>query len=120
MGANIGTTVTNTIVSMGHVANPKEFQRAIAAGTCDDFFNLAAVLLLLPLELATGMLRHTAGLVAQLIPRTGASLPNPVSATTTLALEPLEDFCSWIMPSAQLAGVLMLVLAASLLPATDR
>ena len=51
MGANIGTTVTNTIVSLGHVTRKNEFGRAFAAGTVHDFFNVLAVLLLFPLEL---------------------------------------------------------------------
>ena len=60
MGANIGTTVTNTLVSVGHVRQGQEFRRAFAAATVHDFFNLMCVFLLLPLELATGLLRKTA------------------------------------------------------------
>ena len=33
MGANIGTTVTNTMVSLGHVGRRREFRKAIAAAT---------------------------------------------------------------------------------------
>ena len=33
MGANIGTTITNTAVSFGHIKQGKEFQRAFAAAT---------------------------------------------------------------------------------------
>ncbi|MDG2112784.1 MAG: Na/Pi symporter, partial [Actinomycetota bacterium] len=43
MGANIGTTVTNTLVSLGHVRQSAEFKRAFAAATVHDFFNLLAV-----------------------------------------------------------------------------
>ncbi|MEM1117985.1 MAG: Na/Pi symporter, partial [Bacteroidota bacterium] len=49
MGANIGTTVTNTIVSMGHITRPEEFRRAMAGATVHDFFNWLSVLILLPL-----------------------------------------------------------------------
>ena len=52
MGANIGTTVTNTIVSVGHINQGKEFKRAFAASTVHDFFNILAVLILFPLEMA--------------------------------------------------------------------
>ena len=38
MGANIGTTVTNTIVSVGHIRQGPEFRRAFAAATVHDFF----------------------------------------------------------------------------------
>ncbi|MGB5159487.1 MAG: Na/Pi symporter, partial [Thermoanaerobaculia bacterium] len=56
MGANIGTSVTNTLVSLAHVTRREEFQRAFAGATVHDFFNWMAVLILLPLELATGFL----------------------------------------------------------------
>lgn len=56
MGANIGTTVTNTIVSLGHVRCKEEFKRAFASATIHDFFNLLAVLIFLPLEVMFGML----------------------------------------------------------------
>ncbi len=51
MGANIGTTVTNTLVSMGHIGRKAEFKRAFAAGVVHDFFNICAVIVLFPLEL---------------------------------------------------------------------
>jgi solute carrier family 34 (sodium-dependent phosphate cotransporter) len=51
MGANIGTTVTNTLASLGSIRRANEFRRAFAAATVHDFFNLMAVAILLPLEL---------------------------------------------------------------------
>ncbi len=51
MGANIGTTITNTLVSLGHVRNGAEFKRAFAAATIHDFFNLISVVIFLPLEM---------------------------------------------------------------------
>ena len=56
MGANIGTTVTNIIVSIGHINRGNEFKRAFAAATVHDFFNVLAVLILFPLEIAFGLL----------------------------------------------------------------
>ena len=60
MGANIGTTVTNTIVSIGHISRGNEFKRAFAASTVHDFFNILAVLILFPLEMAFGIIEKTA------------------------------------------------------------
>ena len=57
MGANIGTTVTNTIVSLGHIGKGDEFRRAYAAATVHDFFNILSVLIFLPLEIAFGFLQ---------------------------------------------------------------
>lgn len=51
MGANIGTTTTNTLVSMGHVTRPGEFEKAFAASTVHDFFNVLAAMTILPLEI---------------------------------------------------------------------
>ncbi|MCG7497581.1 Na/Pi symporter [Vibrio sp. Of7-15] len=56
MGANIGTTVTNTLVSLGHVRCKEEFRRAFASATIHDFFNLLAVIIFLPLEMMFGIL----------------------------------------------------------------
>ena len=58
MGANIGTSVTNTIVSLGHAKERNEFRRAFAGATVHDMFNFLSVLVLLPLELATRYLFH--------------------------------------------------------------
>ena len=60
MGANIGTTVTNTIVSMGHIRRGNEFKRAFSAATHHDIFNVLAVIILLPLEIAFGFIEKTA------------------------------------------------------------
>tara|TARA_B100001750_G_C15436725_1_gene561343 strand:- start:187 stop:1281 length:1095 start_codon:yes stop_codon:yes gene_type:complete len=60
MGANIGTTVTNTIVSIGHINRGNEFKRAFAASTIHDFFNILAVLILFPLEVFFGLLEKSA------------------------------------------------------------
>lgn len=64
MGANIGTTITSTIVSLGFIAKRKEFTRAVAAGTYHDFFNLLTVSLLFPLEYYFGFLSKYAQQIA--------------------------------------------------------
>ena len=67
MGANIGTTITNTIVSLGHVRKRKAFRRAFAAATVHDQFNLLSVLIFLPLEIAFGMLEKSGRFLANLL-----------------------------------------------------
>ena len=66
MGANIGTTITNTLVSIGHIRSKEEFQRAFSASTVHDFFNLLAVLIFLPLEIMFGLLEKFASSLAHL------------------------------------------------------
>ena len=59
MGANIGTTVTNTIVSVGHINKGTEFKRAFAASTIHDFFNIMAVAIVFPIEMIFHPLQKT-------------------------------------------------------------
>jgi sodium-dependent phosphate cotransporter len=66
MGANIGTSMTSTLVSLGSVRNSLGFRRAFACATVHDAFNVLSVLVLLPLELATGWLHLSAERLAGL------------------------------------------------------
>jgi sodium-dependent phosphate cotransporter len=56
MGANIGTSVTNTIVAMGHLGDGDELERAFAGATVHDMFNFLSVGILFPVELITTFL----------------------------------------------------------------
>ncbi|XP_010771392.1 sodium-dependent phosphate transport protein 2A [Notothenia coriiceps] len=56
MGSNIGTSVTNTLVAMMQAAERNEFKRAFAGATIHDCFNWLSVLVLLPLEVASGFI----------------------------------------------------------------
>ncbi|MFH1264680.1 MAG: Na/Pi symporter [Planctomycetota bacterium] len=82
MGANIGTSITNTIVALGHVRRNAEFRRAFAGATVHDMFNLLSVLVLFPLELATGFLRNTAQWLVAVLPLQGAGVEfkSPIKA----------------------------------------
>ena len=61
MGANIGTSVTNTIVSLAEAAERNEFRRAFAGAVVHDIFNWLSVIVFLPLEVASGYLRRLTG-----------------------------------------------------------
>lgn len=58
MGANVGTTITSSLTSLGFLTRKKEFRRAVAAGTYHCFFNLLTALLLFPLEYYYGFLSN--------------------------------------------------------------
>ncbi len=60
MGANIGTTVTNIIVSLGHIGRRDEFRRAFAAALMHDSFNILSVIVIFPLWFFTHYLDRTA------------------------------------------------------------
>lgn len=85
MGANIGTTITNTLVSIGHVRRSQEFQRAFAAATVHDFFNLICVAVFLPLELMTGFLAkaatHLADWLSSSMGGAGGKFDSPIKST---------------------------------------
>ena len=79
MGANIGTSVTNTLVSMGHAGNREEFRRAFAGATVHDFFNVLSVAILLPLEVMFGFIQKTsAWMTTLLVGSGGTSFKSPL------------------------------------------
>lgn len=116
MGANIGTTVTNTIVSLGHIARPQEFRQAFAAATCHDFFNFLTVLVLLPLELTTGYLRKSADFLAGYATGLGGGkLPNPIKIVIKGASAPIENAVEALVPAPRAQALLLLVISAVLI-----
>jgi len=64
MGANMGTTITNTIVSLGSLREKAAFNRAFQAATVHDFFNLYSILIFLPIEMLFHPLERAAGVAA--------------------------------------------------------
>ncbi len=93
MGANIGTSVTNTIVSMGHMGRKQEFERAFAASTVHDFFNFLAVIILFPVQYFTNFLGIFAAKLATAFHGVGGlAFTSPIKVVTkpsTLALADL-------------------------------
>jgi sodium-dependent phosphate cotransporter len=119
MGANIGTTVTNTLVSLGSVRRSEEFQRAFAAATVHDFFNVIAVAILLPFELATGLLSRLAENISErLVGSAGSDWKSPVKEWVKVPVGWIQDGLEALGASGNVLGTLMvwvglvLVLAA--------
>lgn len=61
MGANIGTSMTSTIVAMGQMGNGDQLERGFAGATVHDMYNIMMVAILLPVEVITGYLEHLTG-----------------------------------------------------------
>ena len=86
MGSNIGTTVTNTFVSLGYIKSKEEFKLAFKGATIHDFFNLLAVLIFLPLEIMFGFLEKISNLMVSPLNTigdlsfTGVSIISPVKS----------------------------------------
>jgi sodium-dependent phosphate cotransporter len=98
MGANIGTSVTNTIVSMGYVNRREEFRKALAAGTVHDFFNLMTVVVMFVLELTTGFLSRSAAWLSSMVYHTGgdAQISKPKSFLKE-AVKPVGEALHWFL-----------------------
>jgi solute carrier family 34 (sodium-dependent phosphate cotransporter) len=80
MGANIGTAVTSTVVSLGHIGRKDEFRRAFSAAMVNDVFNVLSVLVLFPLQIATDFLGHLArGLASVFEGVGGVTFTSPVA-----------------------------------------
>jgi sodium-dependent phosphate cotransporter len=109
MGANIGTSVTNTIVSLGSPRRSETFRLAFAAATMHDFFNILTVAILLPLELATGFLLSTASRIADFLPAgSDATFNSPIKSIVAWGADLVERFIARIIGDPT-------VLAASLI-----
>ncbi|QUJ67999.1 Na/Pi cotransporter family protein [Photobacterium sp. GJ3] len=115
MGANIGTTMTNTLVSLGHARCKEEFKRAFSAATVHDFFNLLAVVIFLPLEMMFGLLgKISAWLVSPLMSTgdmsmKGLNFIKPLTQPAVSAVKaPLESL-------GTMGGVMMIVLGIALI-----
>ena len=110
MGANIGTTVTNTLVALGSARQSNEFRRAFAAATVHDFFNVIAVAILLPLELATGVISSIAGWLSDLlVGSSGSDWKSPIKQWVKTPVGWIKDFWSWIGLSGNTLGVVMII-----------
>lgn len=93
MGANIGTSITNTIVSLGHIVNKNEFRRAFEASIVHDFFNVFSVLILFPLQLYFGVISKTANWMASLFLGAGTfTFKSPVKMMTKPAVDAINNF----------------------------
>ena len=116
MGANIGTTVTNTLVSLGHVSRRDEFRRAISAATVHDFFNLICVAIMFPLELATGFLEKGATLMSAFFQGIGGvKFTSPVKLATKPAVNFIHEIALFLSGSALASYILMLIFSMLLL-----
>jgi solute carrier family 34 (sodium-dependent phosphate cotransporter) len=58
MGANIGTTVTNTMVSLAQMGNADELERAFGGAVVHDVYNVLSVIVMFPLEWAFHLLKR--------------------------------------------------------------
>ena len=102
MGANIGTTVTAKLVSLGHITRKAEFRRAFAASSVHDTFNLITVSLLYPLEYFFNILENSATWMGRIfVDVTGITKPEnylkKITAPVVEGLADLLDKIPWLV-----------------------
>ncbi len=112
MGANIGTTITNTIVSMGHATRRVEFKRAFGAGVVHDIFNVLAVIVLFPIEFFFHPIEKAAvTLEKQFAAAGGVHLFNPLK----VILNPVLDLVDKVIINIPFGGIILAVIALAML-----
>ncbi len=118
MGANLGTSVTNSIVSLGYARNKDNFKRAFAAATVHDFFNILTVMVLLPIELATGFIEKVSTSVAGVLfgSSVGGGFSSPIKAAVKPLVNAFKHFAIETFGETS-AGLTMIVIAAILIVA---
>jgi solute carrier family 34 (sodium-dependent phosphate cotransporter) len=116
MGANIGTTITNTIVSIGHLRHREEFNRAFAGAVVHDFFNMCAVAVLLPIELLFRPIeRGATWITSQLLGFEGAAFASPLKLIVQPVVKLVHAAGEWLLPSPVALGIVLAVLSLVLL-----
>ena len=115
MGANIGTSVTNTLVSLGYMNDIKSFKRAFSAATVHDFFNLISVTIILPIELATGFIQKLSVYFTTMIygNLSGVTYKSPIKAMIKPPVKALKSGLLDLFPN--FAAFLMILTAGAII-----
>lgn len=119
-GANIGTTVTSTLVALGLSGNKEQFRRAFSMATVHDFFNLIALAIFMPLELTTGFLQKTSGVIAHYTSGSAdgwlSAIFDAIGNFVDAITEPLVSLAEWtVSPLGPIWGGIVLSIAGIVL-----
>ena len=117
MGANIGTSVTNTLVALAHMRKSNEFRMAFAAATMHDFFNLTAVAILLPVELLTGALSNSAEAITRAVSggAVGGSFDSPIKGAVKWLASQIESLVEPIAGDGNALAAALLIVGIGLI-----
>jgi sodium-dependent phosphate cotransporter len=92
IGANIGTTITNTLVSFGHITRKVEFGRAFGGSVVHDFFNILAAAIILPIEVVFHPLQQIASFMSDSFAGIGGlKVASPVKIITAPVIKLIEE-----------------------------
>lgn len=111
MGANIGTTVTATIVALAHARRTEEFRRALSAATMHDFFNVITATILLPIEILFHPLQKTAAWLAGLLPGgADATFNSPLKGVVEWGATRIADLAATVLQGDTSLAIALLVI----------
>jgi len=117
MGANIGTTVTCTLVALGHITRKEEFKKAFSGSIMHDFFNILTVAILFPIEMSTRYLEKTGIFLSSIFNDIGgATITSPIK----FIVKPVVDFIDnilrkYISTSEVTLNIVILIIALAIL-----
>jgi len=111
MGANIGTSITNLLVSMAHIGNRREFERAFSCAVVHDFFNIIAVAVFLPLQIMTDFLGKLSLFMARAFDAAGGFT---FSSPIMVLVKPQTAMIKSLFESHQMAVDIMVLFVAFL------
>jgi len=113
MGANLGTTITNTLVSLAFVTRKEDFRRAFAGATVHDFFNIWTIIVFFPLELKFHFIQKSAFFLTRAFEGAGGvTFTSPFNLTINPVVQGVKSFLTKILSLHEIvAGVIMLIVA---------
>jgi len=113
MGANVGTTITNTLVSFSLVTRKEDFRRAFAAATVHDFFNLWAIVAFFPLEIKFHFIQKSSLFLTKVFEGAGGvTFVSPLKLVIDPVVQSIQYFLTKILSAPEVvAGVIMLIMA---------
>ncbi len=110
MGANIGTTITSTIISLGFITSRREFRKAISAGTIHDFYNILLTIILFPLEYFHQTLSIMSREVASWIAPALTDQSNSFQTTGIFHSNPISNFIFQVIDNNWIVLVISLII----------
>lgn len=116
MGANVGTAVTSAIVALGHMTRKQEFERAFAAATVHDMFNIMTVAIFLPIELYTGFLHKAASKLSIFLSgSSGVEFQSPLKLITKPVVKFITSQLLSFSSSQLISAIIVVIVGISLL-----
>ncbi|MDO5635341.1 MAG: Na/Pi symporter [Micrococcus sp.] len=125
-GANMGTTVTSTLVSLGMARDREMFRKGFSAASLHDMYNLTALLIFLPLEMMFGLLAKISGWLAD---QTAGDDAGPIGVvfdimgdSVDVITGPGTELLEWaVSPLGELwGGIALIVIGVALILAVIR